>query len=162
MRQAALAELAEPGLGAGFQQAELSRRQIHLAADMLGGLLVKIEANQDFAFALAHRGENPKGDVAVLSPNDTTLGVGAAVEQRSAEIQLAPVAPLLSRRVDVAGDLPSDDGPDITHEAFRLAQVAILDRLSNDQEEIVNLIGEVLRAELAPEVEPDSVGEYPV
>jgi hypothetical protein len=80
VREPALAELAEPGLGAGFQEAELCRSQTHFAADIGGGLFLQVEAHQDFAFTLAHCRKNPQCDVAVLPTNYMVLWVGAGVE----------------------------------------------------------------------------------
>ena len=90
------------------------------------------------------------------------LGARAAVEERRPEVQLKPVAALLAGGVDVPGDLPADHRPDIAHQAFRLAQFAALDGLGDDQEQVVDPIVEVLCAELAPQVKPYAVREYPV
>ena len=82
------------------------------------------------------------------------LGARAAVEERRREVQLKPVAALLAGGVDVPGDLAADHGPDIAHQAFRFAQFAVLDGLGDDQEKVVDSVGEVLCAELPPQVKP--------
>ena len=46
------AQFTKAGFGPGFEQAELGLRQTHLQADLVLGLLVNIEACQDFSVPL--------------------------------------------------------------------------------------------------------------
>src|SRR6185369_10379290 len=75
LRHAALAQLTESCLGARFDQAELRLRQLHLAADLLGGLFLEVEADQHFAVALMQAVEHAECDRRAFLRNQPALRI---------------------------------------------------------------------------------------
>src|ERR1039457_6893079 len=62
-----LSQLAVTGLSAGLDEAELGFRQVQIAADLLGGLLLQIEANQHVPIAFGQAVQHAEGDLLALS-----------------------------------------------------------------------------------------------
>ena len=58
--------------------------------------------------------------------------------------------------VDVPGNEPARDGTDEPHNAVGLAEVTVLDCLYNNQEGIVDLVVDVLDAQLAAKIQPNT------
>src|ERR1017187_3467057 len=60
------------------------------------------------------------------------------------------------------GHLAADDSTHVPHQPLGLTQIAFLDGLDDDQEKIMDLIVEILRPNLAAEIEADSLRKHAV
>jgi hypothetical protein len=65
----------------------------------------------------------------------------------------------MNHPIDMRGHLSSYNGSDKSHEAMRIAQFPSPDRLHDHHEGVVDLIVQLLRSQLAAQVEADPLGK---
>jgi hypothetical protein len=147
-RQAASAQLTEPRLGPGLQQAELRFSQFHLSANHLLRFFAEIEANQNLAVATRKTFENAIGEVRFLTVHYGIFGISAEISDNSARLQFRHLIAIVNYSFDIRGNLTPHHGSDETHQAVRFAQFTAPDRLYNNYKTVVYFVVQVLRAEL--------------
>ena len=69
------------------------------------------------------------------------------------------ISPVSHGTADVACHLAAHNGAHIAHQPLRLAQFTVPNGLVDDQKEIVDLVIQILRPKLAPQVIADTFGK---
>src|ERR1035437_3022757 len=146
-------QLAVACLGPGLDQPELGLRQLQVAADLFGRLLLEIEANQHLPCAFGQPAQQARGDILALLLDHPAFRVGLVVGERHRRVDRLLVAPRVYSAADVRRHLPPDHRAHITHQPVRLAEFAPLDGLRDDQENVVHLVVQGLRPQLPPQQE---------
>jgi hypothetical protein len=74
-------------------------------------------------------------------------------------VELHSGAPLPRRRADRGRYLPFDDGSDVTHQALGLPKLAVVDRLQNGDETVMELVIDFIGAEMTQQEIADGATE---
>jgi len=133
-----------------------------VVAYLLLRLLQQVKSGQDLAVAFRDAIQNPPRDVLVLLLNRLLFRVSIEIDHRSARFDPHLLAPRMHCLVDMPGHLPPDHRSDETHQPLRLPEFSLAHGLHDDQERVMNLILQVLRSQLAAQVETDAPGEHPI
>ena len=123
------------------------------------GSSLQVETNQNLAVTAGHLGENLQHEVYPFPPHGIVFGVGGAVDEDNAGVDIGLLAADLHRVIDVCGDLAADNRPHEAHQAVGLPQFPRCNGLHDDQEGIVDLVIQLLRPKLAAEKEADALRE---
>ena len=84
------------------------------------------------------------------------LRSGRLVGNRYTGLHRHAIPASMNDMVDVPGNEPARDGTDEPHNAVGLTEVTVLDCLYNNQEGIVDLVVDVLDAQLAAKIQPNA------
>src|SRR5581483_10930345 len=119
------------------------------AADFRGRLLFEIKPDQDFAIPPRNAAQKPQRQLFVLPLNDSAFRVARMIAESYLAVQSVHGVPGPDGLFDLRGDMTAYHGTDIAHQAFGFAHVSAADRLRDQEEDFMDPVIQVLRAELA-------------
>src|ERR1700738_847875 len=107
---------------------------------------MQVKAGQNFAIPARASLQNRGRELFFLAADNESLGIETPVGDSTAGFNVDLLPARLNRRFDVSRYLPPDDRAHEPHQPFGFSQVALPDRLHNDEEAIVHTVVEILRA----------------
>ncbi|HTT66337.1 MAG TPA: hypothetical protein VMG35_31010 [Bryobacteraceae bacterium] len=154
--------MAEAGFGTRLEQPELGIGQPHLGADLVRRLFPEVKAYQNLAIPGSNTFQDSYGDLLIFLPDGGLFGIAAGVAHGEAPVEVKLLLAAEDVILDLRSYLPAHDGPDIAHQAVRLAQLSPLDGLRHDDESIVDPVIQILGAQLPAQIEANATRKDPV
>lgn len=121
-----------PGLGSGFDEAELCFRQPHLAADCLRPFCIQIKANEHFPVPFVDTLQDSSRNFIVFMLDSPVLGIRMMIGQNECPFEIGVTAPLFDSSFNVSGHLPPHYSSHEAHEPRGVPQLPPLDGLRHD------------------------------
>src|SRR5260370_41555580 len=117
----------------------------HVGANLLHALVLKIKAREDIAIAGGNGIQDTGGDLLPLPSDGGGLRVQPLVGNGVVRFEIDMLLADLDGSLDIAGNLPADNGAHEAHQALGLTKIAAADRLDHDQKAVVYPVVQVLR-----------------
>jgi hypothetical protein len=156
VNELSFAQLAETGFRPRLQQAKLGLRQTHVRTDLILTLLINIKPGQGLSVPLRRLSEDLPDESDSLAEDRRLLGISTRIRCAHNGIELRLFAPVVYHSVDLCRHLPADYSAHESHQPLRFPQLSPANGLHHNQEGIVDFVVQILRPQVAAQIESDS------